>query len=107
MLRSSGAREVHVRISSPPTTGPCHYGIDTPTREELIAAQKTVEEIRQHIGADSIGYLSVEGLRKAAEGLKGGFCDACFSGEYPVPVDEEDVPPQLSLFREVEVPKNQ
>jgi len=106
MLRSSGAREVHVRISSPPTTGPCYYGIDTPTRAELIAANKSVEEIRQHIGADSIGYLSIEGLRRAAEGLKGGFCDGCFSGEYPVPVDEEEIAPQLSLFREVEDPKH-
>ena len=66
MLRDAGAREVHVRISSPPTIGPCHYGIDTPTREELIAHQHTPDEIRLIIGADSLGYLSLEGLRQTA-----------------------------------------
>jgi amidophosphoribosyltransferase len=106
MLRASGAREVHVRISSPPTIGPCHYGIDTPTREELIAAQNSVDEIRQHIGADSLGFLGVETLRTAAQSLKHGFCDACFSDEYPVPVEEDTGPPQLSLFREVEDPEH-
>jgi amidophosphoribosyltransferase len=102
MLRNAGAREVHVRISAPPTVGPCYYGIDTPTREELIANVHTVDEIRDIIGADSLGYLSLEGLRRASEALKHGFCDACFSDEYPVPVEEEEAPPQLSLFREVE-----
>jgi len=103
MLRSAGAREVHLRISAPPTVGSCHYGIDTPTGEELIAHEHSVEEIRQIIGADSLGYLSLEGLRRVSASLKRGFCDACFSGEYPVPVDEEEVPtPQLSLFHEVE-----
>jgi amidophosphoribosyltransferase len=98
LLRNAGAREVHLRISSPPTIGPCHYGIDTPTREELIAHQHTPEEIRVIIGADSLGYLSLEGLRHTAKRLKRGFCDACFSDEYPVPVEDEQVPPQLSLF---------
>jgi amidophosphoribosyltransferase len=103
MLRAAGAREVHVRISSPPTIGPCYYGMDTPNREELIAHNYTVDEIRDRIGADSLGYLSVAGLRQtAAKELKRGTCDACFSNEYPVPVEEEPVPPQLSLFREVE-----
>jgi amidophosphoribosyltransferase len=102
MLRGAGAREVHVRISSPPTIGPCHYGIDTPTREELIAHQHSVEEIRGLIGADSLGYLSLEALRRVAESLKHGVCDACFSDEYPVPVEDLEAPPQLSLFREVE-----
>ncbi len=101
MLRGAGAREVHLRISSPPTIGPCFYGIDTPTREELIAHQHTPEQIRDIIGADSLGYLSLEGLRRASAALKHGFCDACFSNEYPVAVDDDEVPPQLSLFREV------
>ncbi len=102
MLRSAGAAEVHARISSPPTIGPCHYGIDTPTREELIASTHTEEEIRRLIGADSIGYLSLGALRKVSEGLKHGTCDACFSNEYPVSVVAEEAPPQLSLFREIE-----
>jgi len=102
MLRSAGAREVHLRISAPPTVGPCYYGIDTPTREELIAHQHSVEEIREIIGADSLAYLSLEGLRRTSEVLKHGFCDACFSDEYPVRVDEDAATPQLSLFREVE-----
>ncbi len=101
MMRSAGAREVHVRISSPPTTGPCHYGIDTPTKEELIAATHSQDEIRTAIGADSLGYLSLEALHRVGGSLKRGFCDACFSDEYPVPFDSEEAPPQLSLFREV------
>jgi amidophosphoribosyltransferase len=101
MLRNAGAREVHLRISSPPTIGPCHYGIDTPTREELIANQNTSDEICEIIGADSLGYLSLEGLRKCAEPLKIGTCDACFSNEYPVPVEDTQAVPQLSLFLDV------
>jgi amidophosphoribosyltransferase len=102
MFRNAGAREVHVRISSPPTIGPCHYGIDTPTREELIAANHSVEEIRASIGADSLGYLSLESLRRTAGSLKHGICDACFSDEYPVPISAEEQLPQLSLFRPVD-----
>jgi amidophosphoribosyltransferase len=98
LLRNAGAREVHLRISSPPTIGPCHYGIDTPTRGELIAHQHTPDEIRQIMKADSLGYLSLEGLRDTARRLKRGFCDACFSDDYPVPVEDEQAPPQLSLF---------
>ncbi|MEE8164582.1 MAG: amidophosphoribosyltransferase [Myxococcota bacterium] len=102
MLRSAGAREVHVRISSPPTVGPCHYGIDTPDRNELIAHAHTVDEIRDQIGADSLGYLSIEGLRaSAAKELKRGICDACFSNQYPVEIDATQTLPQLSLFRAV------
>jgi len=103
MLRNAGAREVHLRISAPPTVGSCYYGIDTPTCDELIAHGRSVEEIREIIGADSLGYVSLEGLRRVSASLKHGFCDACFSGEYPVPIDEEEEPtPQLSLFHEVE-----
>jgi amidophosphoribosyltransferase len=101
MLRNAGAREVHLRISSPPTIGPCCYGIDTPTEEELIANQKTIDEICEIIGADSLGYLSLEGLRKSAEPLKIGTCDACFSHEYPVSVESIEATPQLSLFLDI------
>ena len=85
LLRNAGAREVHVRISSPPVDGPCHYGIDTPTRAELVASSQSVAEICRSIEADSIGYLSAEGLRKAVRADKNaGFCDACFTGDYPI-----------------------
>lgn len=88
MIRGAGAREVHLRLGSPPITGPCHYGIDTPTREELIAATHSLEEIRAFLGVDSIGYLSLSGMLKAA-GSTSRFCHACFSGKYPVPVDDD------------------
>ena len=88
LLRDAGATEVHLRISSPPTRWPCFYGIDTPDREQLIASNHSVEEIGRYVTADSLGYLSLAGLRAAA-GAKEGFCDACFSGEYPVAVGGE------------------
>jgi len=96
MVRSAGAREVHMRISSPPTVSPCYYGIDTPTRKELIASSHSVDEICTYIRADSLGYISMEGLLKAA-GKDTGFCHACFSMQYPVPFPTEDVA-QLRLF---------
>jgi amidophosphoribosyltransferase len=86
MLREAGAAEVHLRISSPPFAWPCFYGIDTPNRDELLAANMTLEQIRRHLGVDSIAYLSLDNL-KAAIGAEGvGFCDACLTGHYPVPV---------------------
>ena len=88
MIRGAGAREVHLRLGSPPITGPCHYGIDTPTREELIAATHSVEEIRQYLGVDTLGYLSLEGMLRAA-GTRNEFCHACFSGDYPTPEPRE------------------
>jgi amidophosphoribosyltransferase len=88
MIRSAGAREVHLRLASPPITGPCHYGIDTPTREELIASSHSIDEIREFLGVDSLGYLSLEGMLKAA-GSHTGFCHACFSGQYPTPIPED------------------
>jgi amidophosphoribosyltransferase len=97
MIRQAGAREVHMRISSPPTTHPCFYGIDTPNREELIAATHSVEEIRKYLGADSLAYLSHAGLF-AFNGASSGFCDACFTGRYPVPLAEEVRTRQLHLF---------
>ncbi len=82
MIRGAGAAEVHVRISSPPTAWPCYYGIDTPTRQELIASTHSVEEIAKYVTADSLGYLSIEGLFAALGEDRKGFCDACLSGEY-------------------------
>lgn len=88
MLKAVGAREVHMRISSPPTTGPCHYGIDTPRRRELIASNNSVEAIRDYIEADSLAYLSVEGMLEAARGgpdqPRESYCTACFTGRYPI-----------------------
>jgi amidophosphoribosyltransferase len=84
MIRAAGAREVHVRISSPPTLFPCYYGIDTPTRQELIANSHTLEEINRYVTADSLGYLSLEGVYRAVGQDRQGYCDACFSGDYLV-----------------------
>jgi amidophosphoribosyltransferase len=97
MVRSAGAREVHMRISAPPTVSPCYYGIDTPTRKELIASSHSVGEICTYIRADSLGYLSMDGLLKAA-GKDTGFCHACFTMQYPVPFPMQDAA-QLPLFR--------
>ena len=83
MVRAAGATEVHMRVSSPPVTGPCYYGIDTPRREELIAAQHDIEGIATEIGVDSLGYLSLDGMLGAVPGGPDGFCHACFSGDYP------------------------
>ena len=100
MVRHAGAKEIHLRISSPPTTGPCHYGIDTPKREELIAATHSIAEIARYIGADSLGYLSQEGLLSAVAEDRNRYCSACFSGNYPVPLPEEGRD-QLKLFEKV------
>jgi amidophosphoribosyltransferase len=101
MVRSAGAREVHVRISSPPTTGPCYYGIDTPLKSELIASRNSVEEIREYIGADSLAYLSHEGLLAAVGDPEGRrHCTACFSARYPVAVAQPEEW-QLKLFEKV------
>lgn len=85
MVRAAGARKVHLRVSSPPVTGPCYYGIDTPSREELIGAQMTVPEIARHLGVDSLGYISLDGMLGSVPGGPHGFCHACFSGDYPTP----------------------
>lgn len=86
VLRRAGAREIHIRVCAPPIKFPCYMGVDMADQSELIAANKTVEEIRVMAGADSLGYLSVEGLLRVAGKDDGGFCDACFTGNYPVPV---------------------
>jgi amidophosphoribosyltransferase len=96
----AGAKEIHLRISSPPTTGPCHYGIDTPKREELIAATHSIAEITRFVDADSLGYLSQEGLLSAVAEDRNRYCSACFSGNYPVPLPEEGRD-QLKLFEKV------
>jgi len=99
MIRGAGAKEVHVRVSSPPTTNPCFYGIDTPTRAELIASSHSVEDIRRYLAADTLGYLSTEGMYAFLGGMRQGFCDACFTGEYPVPLTDVDTNArQLHLF---------
>ncbi len=83
MLRKAGAREVHLRVSSPPIISPCYYGMDFPTTAELVASGQTIEQIRMHLGVDSLGYLSLEGMIKAVS-EDGGFCTACFTGNYPL-----------------------
>ena len=93
MLRNAGAREVHLRISAPPTTHPCFYGIDTPTRSELVAASHTIEEIGRYVTCDSIAYLSHEGMMQAVASASSGagYCSACFTGKYAVPLASSDL----------------
>ncbi len=95
MIRTAGAKQVHMRISCPPTISPCFYGVDTPRKKELIAANNSVEEIRQYIGADSLAYLSIEGLKRAChDGEKTTYCTACYTGQYPTNlVDVEEILP--------------
>jgi amidophosphoribosyltransferase len=92
LVRDAGAKEVHFRISCPPTISPCYYGVDTPSKNQLIAANKSVDEIREYIGADSLAYLSLQGLREAcAEGEKTTYCTSCYTGIYPtefVPIEQ-------------------
>ncbi len=118
-LKEAGAKEVHLRISSPPIKFPCYYGIDTPSKGELIASSHSVEEIKNFIGCDSLGYISVEGMLKAVENSlqsdkeksinpekstkeKSGFCTACFTGDYPIPPEDSEFIAQMRLFREEE-----
>ena len=91
LVREAGATEVHVRISCPPTISPCYYGVDTPRREELIAANNSVEEIRQYLGADSLGYVSLPSLRAAVQDTKGNFCTSCYTGSYPTELVQLEV----------------
>jgi amidophosphoribosyltransferase len=102
MIRGAGAKEVHMRISCPPTISPCFYGVDTPSKKQLIAANKTVEEIREYIGADSLSYLSVEGLKKACgEGVKTSYCTACYTGKYPTSwVDIDEIQPAAVIIKQ-------
>jgi amidophosphoribosyltransferase len=98
MVRNAGAKEVHVLISSPPTSYPCYYGIDTPTRKELISSSHTLEEITKYITADTLGYLSKEGLLNAVGGNDNSYCHSCFTGGYPIPFPKLKPEPQLDLF---------
>jgi amidophosphoribosyltransferase len=97
MLRAAGAAEVHMRVSSPPTTHPCYYGIDTPTRQELVAATHSLEQTRAYITADSLAYLSLAGLRSVVHPGPESFCYACFCGSYPVSFPYEEIT-QMRLF---------
>lgn len=101
MIRHAGAKEVHMRISCPPTISPCFYGVDTPSKKQLIAANKTIDEIREYIGADSLAYLSLEGLKKAcADGEKTTYCSACYTGQYPTSwVDVDEIQPAHAADR--------
>jgi amidophosphoribosyltransferase len=94
IIRAAGAAEIHVRITSPPIIAPCYYGIDTPTKRELIASTKTVEEIRRFIGADSLGYLSLVSLMESVEN-NNRFCSACFTDHYPTEVVHEEKQKEL------------
>jgi amidophosphoribosyltransferase len=102
MLRQAGAREVHMRIAAPPTTNSCFYGIDTPTREELLASHQSIDEIRRYITADSLAYLSWDGLYSFGEADREGYCDACFTGNYPIEIPRKKGPAQLHLFEAAE-----
>ena len=95
MIRNAGAKEVHMRISCPPTISPCFYGVDTPSRKQLIAANKSVQEICEYIGADTLAYLSLDGLREACgEGEQTSYCTACYTGNYPTElIDVEEIQP--------------
>jgi len=99
MIRAAGASEIHMRISAPPTTDPCFYGIDTPEKEELIASNSSVEQIAGYIGVDSLAYLSIEGLYRAVGTTKGTMCDACFTGNYPLGIPSKQAD-QSSLFED-------
>lgn len=98
MIRSAGAKEIHMRISSPPTTHSCYYGIDTPTSDELIASNNSIKEIGDFIGVDSLKYLSIKGMMESVDKTGLSFCNACFTGRYPVLRDDTDEAAQLVLF---------
>ncbi|MBI3405737.1 MAG: amidophosphoribosyltransferase, partial [Acidobacteria bacterium] len=91
MVREAGAAEVHLRISCPPTISPCYYGVDTPTKGELIAAVKSIDGVREFIGADSLGYLSLESMRRAVGDTAGDFCTSCYTGQYPTDLVQLEV----------------
>jgi amidophosphoribosyltransferase len=92
MVRNAGAREVHLRISCPPTVSPCYYGVDTPSKQELIAANHSIEEIRRFVEADSLGYLSLESLSHAVNDEKNRYCYSCYTGEYPTQIVQIELP---------------
>ena len=91
MMKAAGAKEIHLRISCPPTISPCFYGIDTPRRSELIAATHTIEEITRYLDADSVAYLGLEGLLSAVAPDRGSYCTSCYTGRYPVEFPRDEV----------------
>jgi amidophosphoribosyltransferase len=103
MMREAGAREVHMRISCPPTISPCYYGVDTPTKEELIASSNTPEEICKYLGADSLGYISLAGLKQAVGDTQGKFCTSCYTGVYPTDLVQLEVRENASNGKAAEV----
>jgi amidophosphoribosyltransferase len=106
MVRSAGAREVHMRISCPPTISPCFYGVDTPRRSELIAATHTLEEIRKYLNADSLGYLSISGLTDTVKGGSSRYCTSCYTGVYPIAFPRDEAAYlQLALKLQGEAPR--
>jgi amidophosphoribosyltransferase len=105
-LRDAGAKEIHLRVASPPIRHPCHYGIDFPRHEELIATGRSVDQVRDFLGVDSLAYLSLDGMLACTKPPNEHFCTACFSGEYPIPIDpnfEKDMfeRKQLRFFDDV------
>jgi amidophosphoribosyltransferase len=104
MVRRAGAKEVHVRVSSPPIISPCYYGMDFPTKEELVGSAKTVDEIKEHLGVDSLGYLSLEGMVSAVSEDQKGFCTACFTGKYPLLPEEGINKLQLEKNQHSDIP---
>jgi len=103
MMREAGAKQVHMRISCPPTISPCYYGVDTPTREELIASSNTPEQICKYLGAESLGYLSLSGLKQAVSDTEGKFCTSCYTGNYPTDLVQLEVREKSSNGKTTEV----
>jgi amidophosphoribosyltransferase len=97
LVRAAGATEVHLRIAAPPSVGPCYYGVDTPEKSQLIASHKSLDEIRKFVGADTLGYLSLKGLKEAVRGEEGGYCAACFDGKYPTSLYGLDLDPKGNI----------
>ena len=106
MVRAAGAKEVHMRIACPPTISPCFYGVDTPSKSELIAATHTTEEIREFIEADSLAYLSLEGLLSAVNSERRSYCTSCYTGNYPVPIPRDEAS-YLQLALKLDSTKNE
>ncbi|VAW07524.1 Amidophosphoribosyltransferase, partial [hydrothermal vent metagenome] len=112
MVRQAGAKEVHLRIASPPTTDPCYYGVDTPEKDKLLASNMTIAEMATYIGADSLDFVSIDGLYRAVCDADRNedapqFCDACFTGEYPTALtdnEQSDTPAQISFLNEIRPP---
>ncbi|MDX9732047.1 MAG: amidophosphoribosyltransferase, partial [Bdellovibrionales bacterium] len=97
LIRAAGAKEVHLRIAAPPTVSPCYYGVDTPEKSQLIASRQSREEIQHFVGADSLRYLTIQGLMEAVQGESGGYCAACFDGKYPTPLYGLDLMPKGNI----------